>query len=100
MERDTDWPDAAIYLLPGPEVLFAAVLALMTGHAQGACERQRAAMTHKIRTLLFALGHQTCLSLPMRTMVGCLHAHWQALTSEPALRVHSPAPAPGSPTHY
>lgn len=91
MERDTDWPEADTYLLPGSEAVLAATLALMTGHAQSACERQRAALAHKIRHLLFALTQQASLSDSMRTMAGRLHAHWQALPQKPAQRVRPSA---------
>jgi len=91
MEPDTDWPEAETYLLPGSEAMLAAALALMTGHAQSACERQRTALAHKIRTLLGALSQQASLSLPMRAMVCRLQTHWQALPAEPGQRVHAPA---------
>ena len=48
MERDLDWTEADTYLLPASEAMLAAALALMTGHAQSACERQRTALAHKI----------------------------------------------------
>ncbi|MDO9610594.1 MAG: hypothetical protein Q7J33_01900 [Serpentinimonas sp.] len=93
MERDTDWPEAEAetYLLPGSEAMLAAALALMTGHAQSACERQRAALAHKIRHLLCALSQQDSLSPSMRAMVRRLHAHWQALPTALAQRVRTPA---------
>jgi hypothetical protein len=84
MEREPDWPEADTYLLPASEAMLAAALALMTGHAQSACERQRAALAHKIGALLLALTEQPSLSASMRAMVWRLHAHWQALPKVPA----------------
>jgi len=65
------------YDLPCAEALLAGSLALMTGHAQSNCARQRSLMARKICSNLFFLAQHPGLTPPFRTVVQRLHGHWE-----------------------
>jgi len=67
------------YDLPCAEALLAGSLALMTGHAQSACARQRSLMARKVRSNLFFLSQHPGLNPAFRTIVQRLHGHWEQL---------------------
>ncbi len=67
------------HVMPCAEAMLAGTLALMTGHAQSACATQRELMGRKIRSNLFFLGQHPALSPSFRTVVQCMHQHWDVL---------------------
>jgi hypothetical protein len=87
MKPDTD-PHDEEYVMPCAEALLAGTLALMTGHAQSDCARQRMLMAHKICANLGILGQKSDLTPNFRTVVLRLHRHWDALATDlkPAAR--------------
>lgn len=78
-------PDDEEYVMPCAEAMLAGTLALMTGHAQSACARQRILMAKKIRSNLYCLGQNPDLTPSFRTVVQRMHQHWDRLvnTTEP-----------------
>jgi len=79
-ETDTD-PHDEEYVMPCAEAMLAGTLALMTGHAQSACTRQRVLMAKKIRSNLYFLGQNPDLTANFRTVVQRMHQHWDTLLS-------------------
>ena len=83
------------YDLPCAEALLAGSLALMTGHAQSDCARQRHLMARKIRSNLFFLAQHPGVNGPFRTVLQRMHEHWDQLVQAhpaepPASRAHTP----------
>ena len=66
-------------VVPRAEVMLAATLALMTGHAQSVGGPYRQLMAKKVVSNLFFLSAHPQLSPQFKTMLGNLHAHWRAL---------------------
>lgn len=64
------------YVMPCAEALLAGTLALMTGHVESACARQRGLMAKKIRSNLFFLGGHPGLTPNFRSVVHRLQDHW------------------------
>jgi hypothetical protein len=62
--------------LPSVEGLLAASLALMTGHAQGCCDKHRELMTKKIIANLSMLSRHPMASAGFQAMATELHALW------------------------
>lgn len=77
------------YLIPGPEVLMASTMALMTAHAQSGSPSHREAVAAKIVGNLDALSHDPMLSPGFQTLVWSLRLRWQP----PARPGVPPAPA-------
>lgn len=67
------------YVLPCAEALLAGSLALMTGHAQSDCARQRFLMARKIRSNLFFLAQHPGINATFRTVLQRMHDHWDQL---------------------
>ncbi|MCM2251078.1 MAG: hypothetical protein NDJ19_01835 [Ramlibacter sp.] len=65
------------YSLPCAEALLAGTLALMTGHVQACCDRQRGLMGLKITDNLSRLAAHPRLTPQFRTMLWNLRARWQ-----------------------
>ncbi|MDO9201183.1 hypothetical protein [Hydrogenophaga sp.] len=80
MHPNTD-PNDEEYVMPCAEAMLAGTLALMTGHAQSACARQRILMAKKIRSNLYFLGQNPDLTPNFRTVVQRMHLHWDALVN-------------------
>ncbi|MGQ0711761.1 MAG: hypothetical protein ACT4NV_18670 [Rhodoferax sp.] len=64
------------YTLPSAEALLAGTLALMTGHTQSECARQRSLMELKIVANLQQLARCQDLSESFRTLAQSLQRHW------------------------
>jgi hypothetical protein len=64
------------YLMVASDAMMAGTLALLTGHAQCTCERQRGLMARKIRSNLDQLAQQPGLAPAFRLVVQRLHGHW------------------------
>ncbi len=80
MNTDTDQgDDDTEYAMPCAEALLAGTLALMTGHAESACARQRVLMAQKIRSNLLFLGGHPGLTPNFRRVVHRMHGHWDTL---------------------
>jgi len=95
-------PDDESYDLPCAEALLAGSLALMTGHAQSNCARQRSLMARKVRSNLFFLCGHPGLTPAFRTVVQRLHDHWEQLVQagppeSPARPSDSDGPLPEAP---
>ncbi len=75
--------DDETYDLPCAEALLAGSLALMTGHAQTDCVRQRGLMARKIRSNLFFLSQHPGVNAPLRTVLQRMHEHWDRLVQNP-----------------
>jgi len=71
--------DDETYDLPCAEALLAGSLALMTGHAQSDCARQRSLMARKVRSNLFFLAQHPGVNAPFRTVLQRMHDHWDQL---------------------
>jgi hypothetical protein len=82
MNPDTK-PHDEEFVMPCAEAMLAGTLALMTGHAQSACARQRMLMAKKIRSNLYFLGQNPDITPNFRTVAQRMHQHWEAL-AEPA----------------
>lgn len=67
------------YAMPCAEAMLAGTLALMTGHAESACARQRTLMAQKICSNLFFLGRHPGLTPNFRAVVHRMHGHWDRL---------------------
>ena len=67
------------YEMPSAEALLASTLALMTGHAQSKCMRQRCLMSRKITSNLLTLSHHAMLSANFRAVVDRMRPHWMVL---------------------
>jgi hypothetical protein len=65
--------------LPCAEAILAGTLALMTAHAQAACNVQRQRMAQKVELNLAGLAEYPALSLHFRLALSALTAHWQLL---------------------
>lgn len=65
------------YSLPCVEALLGGTLALMTGHVQACCDKQRGLMGLKIANNLSRLAEHPRLTPQFRTMLSNLRARWQ-----------------------
>lgn len=83
------------YEMPSVEALLAGTLALMTGHAQSACTRQRGLMAQKIGTNLCCLAQHPALSANFKAVVERMRAHWAVFAPSIA---DAPYPWPASTT--
>lgn len=81
MNTDIQPTDDDEYVMPCAEAMLAGTLALMTGHAESACARQRTLMAQKIRSNLFFLGRHPGLTPNFRTVVHRMHGHWDTLVT-------------------
>ena len=70
--------------LPSAEAMVAGTLALMTGHAQASCEKERRLMSAKVIDNLGQLAEHPGLSLLFRAALCSLRTHWQAMQVQPA----------------
>ena len=64
------------YEMPTAEALLAGTLALMTGHAESACDRHKRLMSKKIVSNLFFLAEHPALNPHFRLVVQRMHGHW------------------------
>ncbi|MGE4243223.1 hypothetical protein [Ramlibacter sp.] len=71
--------DPLEYQLPCTEALLAGTLALMTGHAEAACDHAREAMANKIVANLDELLSHACLSSQFQHVLQVLQSHWRTL---------------------
>lgn len=67
------------YEMPSAEAMLAGTLALMTGHAQSACTRQRGLMAKKIVSNLFFLSQHPSLSPHFKAVADRMRPHWLVL---------------------
>lgn len=79
MKTHADKIEDEEFVMPCAEAMLAGTLALMTGHAQSACAKQRDLMGRKIRSNLFFLGQHPSLTPNFRTVVQRMHQHWDGL---------------------
>jgi len=86
MNPDTN-PHDEEFVMPCAEAMLAGTLALMTGHAQSACARQRMLMAKKICSNLYFIGQNPDLTANFRTVVQRMHQHWEALAEPTATTV-------------
>lgn len=85
-------PQDETYVMPCAEAMLAGTLALMTGHAQSTCARQRDVMAKKILSNLLALGHNADLTPHFRCLALRMQQHWNNLlqaSEQPAAAVLS-----------
>lgn len=68
--------------LPCVEAILAGTLALMTAHAEAACNFQRRRMAEKVELNLVGLSAHPALSLHFRLALSALGAHWQLLEQQ------------------
>ncbi|CAN5177502.1 hypothetical protein BH10PSE16_BH10PSE16_07560 [soil metagenome] len=68
--------------MPSTEALLAGTLALMTGHAQGCCDRHRDLMARKIISNLSMLSGHPMASSGFRVTVANLRALWIELRQQ------------------
>lgn len=84
--------------LPCAEALLAAVVALMSAHANPNADAridpatQRLLLARKVVSNLFFLREHPALSAPLRRVMAQAHAHWATLAAGPL------APLPAAPT--
>lgn len=76
------------YEMPSADALLAGTLALMTGHAESACDRHKGLMSKKIVSNLFFLAEHPALNPHFRLVVQRMHGHWARIV-DPS---HSAAP--------
>ena len=67
------------YEMPSADALLAGTLALMTGHAESACDRHKGLMSKKIVSNLFFLAEHPTLNPHFRRVVQRMHGHWVRL---------------------
>ncbi|WP_342129300.1 hypothetical protein [Hydrogenophaga sp. OTU3427] len=91
MNPDADTHADSEYEMPSAEALLAGTLALMTGHAQSACARQRSLMAAKIGSNLLFLASHPILSTSFKAVVERMRPHWAVFA-----QTHADAPAPPS----
>lgn len=77
--NQTELSETDEFVMPCAEAILAGTLALMTGHAQSSCVKQRALMGRKVLSNLFSLGKHPRLSPNFRTVVQRMHQHWESL---------------------
>ena len=81
----SDVPEQAAdeFELPCVEAILAGSLALMTGHAQATCARQRQALGAKIASNIGLLAEHPHLSAAFRQALSQLRVHWERLQESP-----------------
>ena len=71
------------YEMPSADALLAGTLALMTGHAESACDRHKGLMSKKIVSNLFFLAEHPALNPHFRLVVQRMHGHWARIVDPP-----------------
>ena len=79
------------YVMPCAEAMLAGTLALVTGHAECDCPRQRDLMARKVRSNLYFLAQHPGLSPEFRTVAQRMHDHWDRLIGPRQTVWHAPA---------
>lgn len=82
----------AEYEMPSAEAMLAGTLALMTGHAQSACARQRCLMSKKIVSNLFVLSQHPALSPQFKKVAERMRPHWTVLAQAMEVPLSRPMP--------
>jgi len=100
---DVDADEADAVELPCAEALLAAVVALMSAHANPAPDARvdpdthRRLLARKVVSNLFFLRQHPALSAPLRRVMAQAHAHWATLAAAPV--VAAPAASAGGWMH-
>lgn len=97
MHTDQSLHTDAAYEMPSAEAMLAGTLALMTGHAQSACARQRCLMSQKIVANLLALSQHPALSPPFKTVAERMRPHWKVLAQAMEAPLNRPMPTVADP---
>lgn len=85
------------YEMPSAEAMLAGTLALMTGHAQSACARQRSLLSKKIVSNLFFLSQHPTLSPHFKVVAERMRPHWTVLSQAFDPTTSAPQPASAAP---
>lgn len=68
------------YEMPSAEAMLAGTLALMTGHAQSACQRQQSLMAQKIVSNLLCIAAHPSFSAHFKAVAERMRPHWTVLS--------------------